>query len=162
MTQISRSSPYGYSLFCDDLRREEGGKVTLVGLYGSDMIISGSFPAALPKLALIVTYIERPGESDEPLELVIYFPGDSDDAPSQRVPLQAETVEGFRKQQQEPEVEDPLLIMRLDLMFTPIVIKQEGRIRVRMVRGDKEIRLGTLRIRAKPPAIGQTNVQRAD
>jgi hypothetical protein len=156
MTPVEWPSPYGYSLFCDDLRREEGGKITLVGLYGSEMIVHGSVPTALPKLALVVTYSERLGESDDPLELLVYFPGDSDDAPTHRLPLAADLVEGFRKRRvSELELDDPRLIMRLDAVFSPILIKQEGHIKVLMIRGDTEIRLGALRIRTQPPAAEQ-------
>jgi hypothetical protein len=158
MTPVEWPSPYGYSLFCDDLRREEGGKITLVGLYGSEMIILGSVPTQLPKLALVVTYSERPGESDKPLELVIYFPGDSDDAPGHRVSLATDQVEEFRRKRvSELELDDPRLTMRLDAVFSPMPIKQEGYIKVRMIRGDAEIRLGALRIRTQPPAAEQAS-----
>jgi hypothetical protein len=153
MTTIRWPSPYGYSLFADDLRREEAGKITLVGLYGTEMIVFRSLPATLPKLALSVTYIERPDESDEPLELVVYFPGDSDDAPSHRTHLTAETLNEFRKKHTlEPEADDPRMILRLDAVFSPLQLKQEGYIRVRMIRGDTEIMLGSLRVRSKQPS----------
>lgn len=154
---MSKGPPalYGYSLFCDDLRREEGGKVTLVGVYSSEMIIFGSFPVTLPKLALIVTYVERPSQSYEPLELAIYFPGDADGEPSHRRSLPAEMLEEFRQQRPEPDAEDPILTMRLDWMFSPVNIKQEGRIKVRMIRGGTEIKLGTLRITTRSPSAAQ-------
>ncbi len=150
-------SPYGYTLFCDDLRREEGGKITLVGLYGAEMIIFGSFPVGLPKLALVVTFVERPGESDEPLELVIYFPGDPDDAPTHRFPIKPDILDGFRKQSPEPDAEDPILTLRLDVLLSPALIKQEGHMKVRIIRGNTEIRMGALRVRAQPPATEQVS-----
>jgi hypothetical protein len=156
MTPIRWPSRYGYSLFCDDLRREEHGKITLVGLYGWEMIVFRSMPTTLPKLAVSVTYIERPGESEEPLELVVYFPGDSDDTPTHRTSLASDLVEQFRKMMaKERTDDDPILILRLDAVFSPVHLKQEGYIKVRMIRGDTEIRLGSLRVRAQPPAAGQ-------
>jgi hypothetical protein len=38
-------------MFCDDVRRELGGKFTFIGCYGSDMYLN-SFPATLTKLSV--------------------------------------------------------------------------------------------------------------
>lgn len=45
---------YVHALYCDDIRRETSGKLTLVGLYGSDMVIEGQPPATIPKLNVVV------------------------------------------------------------------------------------------------------------
>jgi hypothetical protein len=116
------------------------------------MIVFGQTPTNLPKLAIVVFYFERPSESDEPLELVVYLPGDSDDSPSHRSSLKPEALEKFRKGPIEAAADgDPLLTLRLDLVISPFLISQEGRIKVRMIRGDAEVRLGSLRIRTQPP-----------
>ncbi|WP_189994763.1 DUF6941 family protein [Thalassobaculum fulvum] len=40
-------------LFCDDVRQEIGDKTTLVGIYKQELIVD-SFPATLPRLAIVV------------------------------------------------------------------------------------------------------------
>jgi hypothetical protein len=40
-------------LYCDDIRNEVGNKLTLVGCYGTDLLLN-AFPIVLPKLALYV------------------------------------------------------------------------------------------------------------
>ena len=65
MNEIRRSTPFGYTIFCDDVRNEINGKVTLVGVYAGDVIVLGTLPVTLPKLGLSVNYHEKLGESEE-------------------------------------------------------------------------------------------------
>ena len=41
---------YLHVTYCDDVRHEVSGKTTLVGCYGSEMLINGNFPYSLHKL----------------------------------------------------------------------------------------------------------------
>jgi hypothetical protein len=50
------------ALYCDDVRAEVGNKLTLVGCYGTDLLLN-TFPIVLPKLAVYVrayTPAEKP------------------------------------------------------------------------------------------------------
>jgi hypothetical protein len=152
MIVVHRPSPFGYTIFCDDIRQEVAGKSTLVGVYGPEMTVFGTLPTHLPKLALSITYAERIGESDEPLELRVYMPGDADDAPTLSAPVPDEMLAKFRGMVPPDDLAgEPLTMLTLQLAFSPILLKQEGAVRVRMIRGNAEIRLGSLRIKAKPP-----------
>jgi hypothetical protein len=44
---------YGHVIFCDDVRREIDGKLTLVGVYNGNLTVFGGFPAVLPKLCVV-------------------------------------------------------------------------------------------------------------
>lgn len=60
MADVISRSLSGY--FCDDIRRELSGKVTLVGCYEGDLEVA-QFPAMLPKLCAavrIITPFNRP------------------------------------------------------------------------------------------------------
>ena len=142
-------TPYGYTLFCDDIRQEVSGQVTLVGVYGADLITSAPFPATLPKLGLRITYLEKPGESTEPVEIRIYLPGNADGEPAHRLPLPAD----FRSMASapHPSLSDPFLIAAvLHAEISPLLLQQEGEIKVRIHRGDRgEIRLGALRVHTR-------------
>lgn len=52
--------PYGTVLFCDDVRQEMGGKVSLVGVYNREMaFLPGTlFPVTLPKLGVHISWCE--------------------------------------------------------------------------------------------------------
>jgi hypothetical protein len=158
MKVVEWSSPFGYTIFCDDIRQEIAGKFTLVGVYGLEMTVFGTLPTRLAKLALSVAYVERIGESEEPLELLVYVPGDADDAPTLRAPVPEDKLTQFRHVKVPPYVgETPWTMLTFQVAFSPIELKQEGALRVRMIRGDEEIELGALRIRAQPPLPGQAN-----
>lgn len=154
MRSIAPQTPYGYTLFCDDIRQEIGNKVSLIGIYSGELIILGQLPIALPKLALRIVYNERPGESTEPVELRIYLPGDNDDLPSVKASIPLEKIRS------EPipagqDWTDPVMTATLHTEIAPLQIKQEGFLKVRAYRGDLEIRLGALRISVRPPNTAQ-------
>ena len=89
---ISPRTPTGYTLFCDDVRMEANGKSILIGLYSGHMYIYGDLPIVLPKLCFRIVYLERPGESDDPLEICIFLPGCSNRSPTMRVPITREQL----------------------------------------------------------------------
>jgi hypothetical protein len=67
---------YGYSIFCDDIRNEPGGKLSFIGCYNGVIFISGQFPLVLPKLC-VHTHIFSP--ASRPFGSIVvrcYLPGD--------------------------------------------------------------------------------------
>ncbi len=140
MTEIHWPTPYGYTDFCDDIRQEIAGKITLVGLYAGEMKIFGTLPLNVSKLALAIHYFEKPGEGNDPLELRILLPGDADDAPTQRIEIPP------RDHQPKPTKggDDPRIGLHMMAVFSPLQVTQFGQIRVRMKKGDDIVRLGTL------------------
>lgn len=56
---------YLHAVFCDDIRREEGGKVSLMGIYASHILFD-HFPARMSKLCVhfsFVVFSETPPEA---------------------------------------------------------------------------------------------------
>jgi hypothetical protein len=52
------------TLFCDDIREELNGKVSLIGLYARDIIIHKDLPIKLSKLCFFTSVSEGSGEFD--------------------------------------------------------------------------------------------------
>jgi hypothetical protein len=50
---------YFTTIFCDDVRREEGGKLSLMGIYTGALAVP-SFPSVLPRLCFIMTLRTSP------------------------------------------------------------------------------------------------------
>lgn len=109
MKVCAPKTPYGYSIFCDDIREEARGKVSFMGIYSGNMILYAAPPVSLPKLMVAVNYFERPGESDAPVEVRVYLPGDSADAPTVRVPLPVEELRASGVVPRDPDVDDPII-----------------------------------------------------
>lgn len=150
MRTLKAKTPNGYTVFCDDIRREDSGKLNLVGVYMGNLIVQGALPTTLPKFAFLVIYRERPGESSDPVKIRIFYPGSDEDAPDVEMDL---PVEQFRNVPRDPEriSDDPFLTATLTFLVSPLELKQEGQIRVRAYRGNHKIKLGALSVKEKPP-----------
>src|SRR5262245_36906957 len=55
-----RNVSWGFAHFCDDVRHEEGNKLSLMGLYQNDLIFPGTvaFPVSVPKFVILIMYYE--------------------------------------------------------------------------------------------------------
>jgi hypothetical protein len=150
VTVFVPASPFGFTIFCDDVRQENNGKFFFVGVYTTELIIFGQAPMLLPTFATFINYLERPGESVDPVKLKIFIPGlaepfwevDLDVAPMRNTPL-SPPMEG----------EDRAIRMSIPLKFSPFPINGEGLIKVRAYRGNDEIRLGTIAVKFQPPPM---------
>lgn len=143
MKPITQKTPLGHVVFCDDIRQEASGKATYVGVYGQTMLLHRRPPFVLPSFAFAATYMERPGESADPVYLRVYFPGESDDEPSYEMKLPMEEARASKP----PEgSDDPVLVVSVKAVRPTPIINQTGLIRVRAVRGDEYLSLGHLRV----------------
>jgi len=139
---------YGYSIFCDDIRNEAGGKLSFIGCYNGVIFISGQFPLVLPKLC-VHTHVFSP--ASKPFNSLVvrdFLPGDD-------TPFSEEAIETPRRSEQSELVANlktntdaPLFIVAAtSLIFTPLELKSAGLLRVRaLIDARQELRLGSLRI----------------
>jgi hypothetical protein len=142
MNSAMPREPYGVTIFCDDIRQEMGGKTSLIGCYGANMVVPVPFPLVLPKLGIDVSYylpIELPWK---PIELCVFFPGDEEDKPS----ISA-GIDEPPKRRSEEDSENNYLRLNLRTVLGPITISQAGRIRSIAVRDGQVTRLGSLRVK---------------
>jgi hypothetical protein len=153
MKEIGWPAPCGYTVFCDDIRQEVGGKPSYMGVYMGRMLIGATFPLAMPKFVCAVHYFETPDAASTPLELRIFFPGDPEDAPTYRmsVSVPQPTLDQLQMPSMEEELDDPRVVLQFPVVFAPFPILQEGILKVRMFRGENEVvRLGALKIETQP------------
>ncbi len=141
MNLLPPPTPFGHTIFCDDIRQEVGGKISFMGTYRS-YIYFPSFPMDIPKFCLFVTYHEAAEGDIPPLELQVYFPDDEEGMPSFIQP------HGFPALSGTPPPAlvglTPLRTMIIPVVFAPFHVEHAGPIRVRMKRGDDLVRLGAL------------------
>jgi len=141
---------FGFSLFCDDIRHEMGGKYSLMGLYQRDMFFPSStvFPTIVPKFVIFVKYYEQVGAFSDDLVLKISLPGDDQDNTSvtQVIPRQEMTDEN------KPVIDNDddsglLYSLSLPIILSPFTIKCAGYVSVRIYCGSEKVRLGRLMLR---------------
>jgi|GEM_PF-907529 len=159
MAVILPATPYGYTIFCDDIRQEANGKLIYVGVYTSEMIIYGASPMLLPTFVAATTYRERPGESNAPVKIKMFVPGSDDAATEFDLPVAVMRSTQFGA---ETEGEDRIYSAIIPIRISPLLLHQDGLIKIRAYRGDDEIRLGALLVRfqappGNPPTLAQSN-----
>ena len=143
MTYSPISTPRGHVIFCDDVRQENTGKLLYIGVYVDALVIHSEFPATIPALNFIITYIERPGESTEPVRFVIRSTWDEEEKPLAEINFPVEdfrnlefNVSGLEDAQQAASV----------IVALPLQVPRPGIITVYAERGAQEFRLGRLPI----------------
>lgn len=152
MPASDRRNSWGFSLFCDDLRLEVGGKVSVVGLYQHDYLFEGSFPHLAPKLCILIMYYEIARAISSDIEIRIHMPGS--DTPASSIKLLRKELPAANAPA-PPDLEpgqEALFHLRVPVTLSPLVVEQEGRIKVRAHYDDGTIlHLGTLHFRALRP-----------
>jgi hypothetical protein len=147
------SEPVGFTIFCDDIREEMGGKTSFIGTYDAVMVIHAAFPTVLPKFGFHIRIYEPANlvtQRDIPIEISIYLPGDAEHEPSlfQVLPAdpQAARIE-LANLPWHPKGERPLLARTtLNWIAAPLVLKEPGAIRVLANYKGDSLRCGTLQV----------------
>jgi hypothetical protein len=145
---------YGYTIFCDDIRAEVGGKFTYVGAYSGNMFVQGEFPLTIPKFALGVVYMQRHDKIILPVKFWVFFPGDDEDKPSMQVEAPPEATQQIAIAAAQQKMDYATAYMHFGI--ANLVIREPGTMKVRAVRGDELIRLGALQILRAPTPEGST------
>ncbi|UOA32555.1 hypothetical protein DSM110093_02355 [Sulfitobacter sp. DSM 110093] len=141
--------PYGTTIFCDDIRHEINGKLTLVGCYSSEMNFNGPPPGLLPSFAALVNIRIPTALPFKSLKLrVLKEEGDEvSEILAAEVEAEEEKIEDIVGGSQEGEPEERLISMTFPCHWSPLPMANTGFIKVRAyLDGGKEIRLGALKI----------------
>jgi hypothetical protein len=149
MSNAVAPQAWGFTIFCDDIRSEVGGKVALIGVYPSDMIVHVPFPLVMPKLGLWIQYFEVPGSIVGDGKLHVSLPGD--EVPSIEADI---SFNELRPKTTLPVADnsevDHWHSIKMPIVLSPVVLKEPGRILVRMQFDDLIISLGVLPVKAAP------------
>lgn len=143
---------FGATIFCDDIRFEMDGKVSLIGSYGGDMFVRGGFPVVLPKFAASILFVQRKQVYSNKLELKIYLPGDENDKP-----FMAQDLAQAASEMRDERTDTRFIITRANMVFSPLRIEQPGNIKIRIVRDGVTHGAGSLRVLAAPQDASAPN-----
>ena len=150
---------FGHVIFCDDIRNEIGNKLTFVGCYFGDMLITSDFPAVIPRFCLAVDYSQQRGKIIMPIKFVVFLPGDPEDKPSIEFGTPQEVNEAVLAQAEARTValggSPDFATFAAQVGLGNLPIPEPGVMKVRAIRGEQLIRLGSLRISRAPQAAGK-------
>jgi len=124
------------TIFCDDIRREDNGKMMLIGVYADDLV-----PSAIPSSFLMSIWVSITGEAVEKGSLTVKL-----------------LLPGGGQVKMVGEIEELPADVTTSFTFVgfPVEIKDAGEIQVQLTFGDnKPIDAGKLTVRA--PVESATN-----
>lgn len=150
-----KRNAWGASIFCDDIRHEVAGKLSLVGVYGPDMVMPGELPTMYPKLGVFVTYYEMVNMFFDNLSLRISIETKDGENVIQETMIDRKDFAKPRVARDEAikGLLDPdrVNVIRIPMIFSPFSIPGECLVKVRMHCGDVTTKLGVLWIRQISP-----------
>jgi hypothetical protein len=128
---------HGVTVFCDDIRREAGNKLSYMGCYSSALQVD-RLPSQMPRLGLFTVLDTPAARPFGSVTLRVYVPGS--DKPF------AETTQSDIPRPATDGPSDPERMMRVNfsLILTDVPLACPGFIRVRALCDDEVIRCGAL------------------
>lgn len=140
---------YGYSIFCDDIRNEAGGKLSFIGCYNAVMLTTQKFPLVLSKFCIHFHVFSPATQPYKSVTARCYVPGEREPVAQEpiEVPGMAEQrslLESLPKDCSAP----PYIVVASSLVFSPLEIREPGLIHVRVVVNGEpdELHLGSLQV----------------
>ena len=146
---------YGITVFCDDIRHEVNGKMTLVGCYLAEMNFNGPAPGVLPTFAALVNIriplgiefttltlrvIKEIGE-DEVEEI---FKADAEVSPEDRV----KALSNLDNDSGDAKI----AVLTFPVRWSPLEFAKPGFVKVRAyMDGGHEIKAGSLKVNFPSP-----------
>lgn len=144
---IRPKPPFGYTVFCDDIREESSGKVTLVGSYSGSMIVNGQTPLMIPMLcAQVAVYMDEDAALRGGTLQLCKIGRDDIKEVLNSVPLPEVGRKDLPVAKKVSTDVDMLLAISLSLRITPYQIDEEHLLRMVLIVGDDEYRLGALSV----------------
>jgi hypothetical protein len=142
---------YGYSIFCDDIRSEAGGKLSFIGCYNAMMMTQQRFPIVLSKFCIHFHVFSPATQPYMSVNARCYVPGEIE-------PIADEPIEvpGLLRQQRlldslpKDIAVPPYIVVASSLVFSPLEIREPGLIHLRaLIDGEREeLHLGSLQVMA--------------
>jgi hypothetical protein len=132
------------AIFCDDVRPELGGKISLMGIYDTDLLAL-SFPLHLPKLCVQVKL--RIGRAEMPKS--IRFLALLGEQTIGEWILDEEILSSKPMPPADPDIsnDDLHLTLAAGFIFTPLVAAEPTRLKIRAYVDDEELKANSLNIR---------------
>jgi len=143
--------PYGYSIFCDDIRGEAGGKLSFIGCYNAMLYVAPPFPVILPKFCVHMHIFSPATHPYESVFARCYIPDQIE--PIADEPIDVPSLSDQRALLLNLPTNDgvpPYIVIATSLVFAPLELSGPGVINVRALinGGPGEIHLGSLTVAA--------------
>ncbi|WLG72198.1 DUF6941 family protein [Pseudomonas simiae] len=137
---------YAYAVFCDDIRQEINGKITMVGIY-TDRLFVSSVPTVLPKLCLALAIATDKTNMFEDVSVTGTLGGDE----VFRMQLQKDQIQSIVDQAPKPEIPAKFFTIQLNAILTPFQLERTGKLVIKVVADGEELECSGLEMALAPP-----------
>lgn len=137
------------TIYCDDIRQEIGGKLSLMGVYNGVMYVQ-QFPVTLPKFWVVATFVTSKDEAPKSLKFRV-FKNNEPLADLDATPEHLQQLAAAR----EPVVPMPdgsrsVISTQTQVCFTPLLLDAPCVLRVAAITDKDEVRGLGLQIQQQP------------
>ena len=137
---------YAYAVFCDDIRQEINGKITMVGIY-TDRLLVSSVPTVLPKLCLALSIATDKEKMFEEISVTGTFGRDE----VFKMELHKEQIQNIVAQAPKSETPAKFFTVQLNAILTPFQLERTGKLVLTVMADGEELECGGLEISLAPP-----------
>lgn len=142
---MSMRENFGYSIFCDDIREELGGKISYMGVYNGALQVHSDAPVSIPKLGIAMTVVVPGPASIQTVSFVVQQETDGklvDIFSAEPVmPAESDVAEGRVGK------------VGIHVQLTPFTIQGNSVLKARSRVNGEEVKLGTLQIQMIPTGL---------
>jgi hypothetical protein len=128
------------TVVCDDIRKEEGNKLSYMGIYGTNIIVPG-FPLALPKLCFVMSLM-APGSQPPPTSLTFRVLKDDDILAEVFLPRDA-LAEAAARAEKRADKDSTRLTLGSVLQIFPLQLAAPCVLKARAICDGEEIKGGS-------------------
>lgn len=141
--------PYGSTIFCDDIRNEVSGKLTLVGCYSGVMNFNNPAPATLPTFAMLLNIKVPITVKFEKIRIIVLK--EEGDEVSEIFSIETEIKQSVGDNEKGINTDDKenekFISLTVPHKWSPFHIKNSGFIKVRAYLDEGlEIKAGALKV----------------
>lgn len=144
-------TPFLSTIYCDDIRQEIGGKLSLIGVYNGVMYVP-RFPATLPKLWIMATYVVSQDKPPKSLKVRVFKNAESLadlDATPDYLEQLAKTPEPAVPM---PDGSKRVIASHMHVCFSPLVLEGPCVLRVTAITDKGQVR--GLGLQVQQPSAG--------
>lgn len=143
---INPTFPGGFVTFCDDIRHEITGKMTLVGVYHGQINVLGSAPVVLSQICALIDFRFIP--ESVPINPIIKIYRSDQEEPIIENKIEISAVEA-RLFEELPKIDEGSVRFHqivIPIQLQGLAVNDSFRLKVRAFVDDDEIRMGSLQI----------------
>lgn len=146
------ATPYGYAIFCDDIRQEIGGKYSIMGIYSKMILLhQTTYPVTLSRLGVAAALIESIDQLPKVVDIQAFLPGAADDSPTQQFAIQISDLKREADKFEATPEKNKFLTAHINFAFAPITFREDGPLRIIAVRDGEPFQLGKIHVKLAPP-----------